>query len=189
MAQNKVNRAPRLFSIAAVAAALIVNTIGPQAHAQSAQAQTAQPAAALSADDFVQAVATLSLFSQRAGKLAQVLGQNNDLRRYGRDLADDAKPIQTLNQGLTAAKIDPPVITALPVNQADLLQTLHRVDDREFDRMFVDLQVEAQQTALAIIQTYAQTGDNPAVKSVAAKLQPVFQQRLAQALSMQKSVG
>ena len=185
MAHGKVNRVSRLFSIAAIAAALLVNTVGPQAHAQSAPAA----AAALSTDDFVQAVATLSMFSQRAGKLAQVLGQNNDVRRYGRDLADDQKPITTLNQGLSAAKIDPPVITSLPANQADILQSLHRVDDREFDRMFTDLQVEAQQTALAIIETYAQAGDNPAVKSVAAKLEPVFQQGLAQARSMQKAIG
>jgi putative membrane protein len=129
------------------------------------------------------------MFSQKAGKLAQILGQNNDVRRYGRDLADDAKPIQTLSQGLTAAKSDLPLITALPANQSDLLQTLHSVDNREFDRMFTDLQVEAQQTALSIIQTYAQTGENAAVKSVAARLAPVFQQRLTQALSMQKMVG
>ena len=196
MTQEKAARASRFHALVAVAAAVMVNAAAWQAYAQTAPSpsapdQGAQAAAAapMSTDDFVQAVATLSMFSQRAGKLAQVLGQNNDVRRYGRDLAEDAKPIQTLTQGLTAAKIDLPVITTLPANQADLLQTLHRVDDREFDRMFTDVQVEAQQTALAIIQTYAQTGDNPAVKSVAAKLTPVFQQRLAQALSMQKTVG
>ena len=186
MAQRKAHRVPRFLPIAAIATVLLVNVAAPQARAQSVPAQAA---AALSTDDFVQAVTTLSMFSQRAGKLAQVLGQNNDVRRYGRDLADDQKPIQTLNQGLAAAKIDPPTITALPSNQADVLQTLHRIEDREFDRMFTDLQVQAQQTALTIIQSYAQAGDNPAVKSVALKLATVFEQRLAQARAMQKAVG
>ena len=196
MAQRKIHRQAGLGAMAAIAAALMVNAVGFQAHAEntvapSAVAQASAPAAAasMSTDDFVQAVATLSIFSQHAGKLAQVMGQNNDVRRYGRDLADDQKPIQTLNQGLTAAKIDLPQIIALPANQADLLQTLNRTDVSEFDRMFTDLQVQAQQTALAVIQAYAQSGDNPAVKSLAVKLTPVFQQRLAQAKSMQKVTG
>ncbi len=188
MAHGNVDLASRFVFITAVAAALFLNLAGSQAQAQTSPAPVAA-ATPMSTDDFVQAVATLSTFSQRAGKLAQVMGQNNDLRRYARGLADDQKPLQTLNQGLAAAKIDPPVITVLPPNQADLLQTLNRVDTNEFDRMFTDLQVEVQQTALAVIQAYAQAGENPAVKSVAAKLEPVFQQRLAQARSMQKSIG
>lgn len=129
------------------------------------------------------------MFSQRAGKLAQILGQNTEVRRYGRNLAEDARPLQTLNQGLTTAKVDLPVITSLPDSQADQLKTLNRVDSSEFDRMFADLQVKAQQTVLTLIQIYVDTGDNPAVKSVAAKLAPVFQQRLTQARLMQKIVG
>ena len=186
MKQWQVHRRPRLRALAAIAAALLVNAAGVQAHAQGAAAAAAAP---LSTDDFVQAVATLSMFSQRAGKLAQIMGQNNDVRRYARDLAEDQKPVQVLNEGLTAAKIDPPVITTLPANQADLLQTLDRVAVGDFDRMFTDLQVQTQQTALAVIQAYAQGGDNPAVKALAARLAPMFQQRLAQARAMQKVTG
>jgi putative membrane protein len=186
MKQRQVHRRSRHYAMAAVAAALMVNAVGARAHAQSAEAPAAAP---LSTDDFVQAVATLSMFSQRAGKLGQIMGQNNDVRRYARDLADDQKPLQTLNQGLTAARIDMPTIIALPANQANLLQTLDRVDIGDFDRMFTDLQVQAQQTALAVVLAYAQSGDNPAVKALAAKLAPIFQQRLAQARSMQKVTG
>lgn len=194
MAQAMVNRKGLVLTGALTAALLASLSIpaGP-ALAQAAPAPAATPGASqgalLSTDDFIQAVATLSTFSQRAGKLAQVLGQNNDLRRYARDLADDQKALQTLNAGLAEAKIEPVSIITLPANQSDLLQTLHRSGDREFDRMFMDLQVQTQQEALAIVQAYAESGDNPALKATAVKLTSLFQQKLAQARSMAKSVG
>lgn len=185
VARQKIDRSFRRFAVAAVTALLMVNAGGDPALAQAPVAQTQ----ALSADDFVQAVTTLSMFSQRTGRLAQILGRDNEVRRYGLEVADDQKPLQTLNQGLAAAGIAAPVITALPANQADGLQTLNRVSDEEFDRMFADLQVQAQETALSVVEAYAQAGDNPALKAVAARLTPVFQQRLVQARAMRKTLG
>ncbi len=63
------------------------------------------------------------------------------------------------------------------------------MDNREFDRTFADMQVQTHQEALAIVQAYAQSGDNPALKAAAAKLAQPLQQRLAQARSMMKLVS
>jgi len=188
MAQTKVKQTRSVLICALVLAAFATGA-GPALAQAPAPVQGPAQSSVMSSDDFVMAIATLSTFSQRAGKLAQVLGQSNEVRRYGRDLADDQKTLQTLSQALAEARIDPPGLANLPANQADLLQTLHRTADRAFDRMFTDLQVQTQQEALAIVQAYAQSGDNPALKAAAAKLQPMFQQRLTQARSMQKAVG
>jgi putative membrane protein len=196
MITRKVNQvvAARLMAIAATALALNLIAMGANAQAEvstpsQSQVSATVSSALLSTPDFVEVMGTLSAFELQAGKMAQVLGQNNELRRFGRDVAQDQRTQQILNQGAAAGQVEAPPVAALPQNQADLLATLHRIDSREFDRMFIDMQVQTQQEALAIVQAYAQSGDNPALKAAAAKMVPVVQQRLGQARSMLKLVG
>jgi putative membrane protein len=168
-----------------LAAAVIVIAAGGLG--APARAQTAATAPLLSSADFLQVMANLAAMDQRAGKVAAVLGQNNDVRRYGRDLGDDNRIIQTMSQSLGGG-VSVPSANLAPA-QSDWLTSLHRVDNREFDRMFMDVQVQTHEQAAAISQVYAQSGDNPAVKALAAKLAPAFQQRAAQARGVLRVSG
>ena len=182
MARGKVVQKLTRTLLAAAVIALASGATAPRAQAQA-------PAAAplLSANDFVQVMANLAALDQQAGRVAAVLGQNNDVRRYGRDLGDDTRIKQIMSQSLGGAM---PVPNAnLAPAQSDWLTSLHRIDNREFDRMFMDMQVQTHEQAAAVSQVYAQSGDNPAVKAMAAKLAAAFQQRAAAARGVQRVSG
>jgi putative membrane protein len=77
----------------------------------------------------------------------------------------------TVNQDLTAAlqRNGTPVVTpaALDPRHQAMIGDLSTAQGPEFDRRFVIQQVVAHREAIAMLQNYAQNGDNPALRQLA----------------------
>ena len=76
--------------------------------------------------------------------------------------------------------------TALPKDLQDKLSDLGKAEN--FDKAYMDNQVDAHQAALDVLQRYAQDGDVPVIKAFAAATAPTVQQHLEKARVVRDAV-
>ncbi len=161
MAQAPVNAAPTVTAVTV--------TAGP-----------ALPTAA-----FIQSVASMDAFEQRAGKISQLMGNSLEVRALGKTMADDhAKNAAALTAAVASAQIAMPTADLSPA-QTEITKTLYSVPARDFDRAYITGEVASHTQALAVAQAYASGGDNAAVKTIAQNLIPAIQRHLDQARAIQ----
>ena len=154
----------------AVGATLAIWLGTGQALAQTAAADPVGPA--LPTVAFVQAVASVDSFEQRAGKVAQVMGSSLEVRKFSRTMVDDhAKSAMTLTDAVSKAQIAAPT-GDLSATQVGAVKDLYAIAPKDFDRTYMTGEVSSHQEALEAAQAYAAGGDNPAVKQLAAGLPP-----------------
>jgi putative membrane protein len=147
-----------------------------QALAQTAAADSVGPALPTAA--FVQAVASMDSFEQRAGKVAQVMGSSLEVRKFSRTMVDDhAKSAMTLTDTVSKAQIAAPS-SDLSATQTGAVKDLYAIAPKDFDRTYMTGEVTSHQEALEAAQAYAAGGDNPAVKAIATALVPAIQRHL-----------
>lgn len=84
---------------------------------------------------------------------------------------------QQIMAAAQSAGMTPPPPQLMPM-QAQMIQELQGLSGAEFDRAYVRQQRRAHQMALALHSTYANNGDTPQLKQVAATARPVVQQHL-----------
>ena len=67
-----------------------------------------------------------------------------------------------------------PIRTAVPLDarRVEMLNQLSAAEGRQFDRLYGRMQVMSHQEALAMFQSYAQTGDDPAMRAFAQQTIP-----------------
>jgi putative membrane protein len=79
----------------------------------------------------------------------------------------------------------PPPLSPMQQQMVDGL----RAAGPKFDRVYINQQVQAHELALHVHQTYAQGGDNPALRHTAEQIVPVVQHHLSMAEDIQSHVG
>jgi putative membrane protein len=75
----------------------------------------------------------------------------------------------------SGVRVPPP---ALEPKQASDVAALRAASGAERDRLYIEQQRMAHQEALMLHQTYAQSGDKPALQAVAGKITPVVQHHI-----------
>jgi len=158
------------------------------AAADGAMAEQADAAADASADGamantaqgFVNQAAMSDMYEIEAGKMAQANGKSQAVKDFGAMLVTD----HTKASGeLKAAAKSAPGVTAPAMldakKQADL-DALESAGDG-FDATFKSQQIAAHTAALALLRSYAEGGDNDALKAFAAKTAPAIEMHLAAA--------
>ncbi len=157
-------------------------TKGAATPAEQAATPDANPAATIptpsneaAAPDFVAKAAASDMFEVEAAKIAQKRSQNAEVKKFAGEMitahtkstADLKKAIADSGQTLTLP-------AALPSDLQGKLDDLNKADN--FDKAYMENQVDAHQAALDLLQRYAQDGDVPAIKAFAAATAPVVQQ-------------
>lgn len=143
-------------------------------------APAVDPNSPLAAPMYMQMAASSDLFEIQSGQLAQQMSQNMAVRNYGSMLvAHHNSTSSQMMAAATAAGLTPPPPALLPNHQAMLDQL--RAAGPNFDVAFRDVQVMAHQEALTLHQNYANGGDVPALRTVAAAAAPIVQQHLTSA--------
>ena len=152
-----------------------------------ADANAMAAAVPASASEFVDKAAASDLYEIEAGKLAAEKASDAAIKSFGQMLsADHAKSSADLKAA--AAKAEPAVTppTALPADKQAKVDALKAASGAEFDRLFVEQQIEAHSQALELLNSYAAGGDSQPLKEFAAKTAPVIQAHLDRALSLKK---
>ena len=148
------------------------------------QPMAGQPTRAASANtmQYVEAMANGNLFEIQSSQLALQKSRDARVRRFAQRMIDEHTRMQS--ELSTAVRTTGPsltVPTALDNRHSSAIQDLQGVTGREFDRMYLTAQINAHNEALVVNQNYAQIGDDPALKQLAANNVPVIQEHLTMA--------
>ncbi|WP_340645013.1 DUF4142 domain-containing protein [Phenylobacterium sp.] len=168
-------------------------TQGAATPAEQAMTPDANPAATIpspqneaAAVDFVPQAAASDMFEIEAAKIAQKRSANAEVKKFAGDMITaHTRSTAGLKKAIadSAQTITPPA--ALPSDLQGKLDDLNKADAKDFDKKYVDGQVDAHQGALNLMQRYAEDGDVMAIKAFAAATAPVVQGHLDTAKAMQ----
>lgn len=161
-------------------------TKGAATPAEQAATPDANPAATVptAADEtkaavFVDKAAASDMFEIAAAKTAQTRSTNAQVKKFAAMMIKDhTKSTAALKTAIadSGQALTPPDV--LPQDKLDVLNDLTKVDAKDFDKEYMDGQVDAHQAALNLLQRYAQDGDAPAIKAFAAATAPKVQAHL-----------
>ncbi|HEY9234009.1 MULTISPECIES: DUF4142 domain-containing protein [Phenylobacterium] len=162
-------------------------TKGAATPAEQAATPSANPAATIptpsneaAAPDFVNKAAASDMFEIEAAKIAQKRGQNAEVKKFAdKMIADHTAITANLKKAVADSGQAITLPTALPADLQDKLDDLNKAGN--FDRAYMDNQVDAHQAALDVMQRFAQDGDVPTIRSFAAATAPMIQQHHDQA--------
>jgi putative membrane protein len=166
-----------LAAASALGACTMDDTASPPPGAPMDMAPTAAPA-------YVRMAAASDLFEIRSGTLARNRARRPDVRAFADMLVGDhTTTTQQLMTAAHSAGLNPPPPMLMSM-QRDMMARLNAASGADFDRIFLDEQVQAHQMALSLHQNYAQSGDVPPLRAVAGSAVPIIQHHLDQAQSL-----
>jgi putative membrane protein len=171
-------------------------TKGAATPAEQAATPDANPAATVptpsneaKAPDFVAKAAASDMFEIEAAKVAQKRATNAEVKKFaGEMITAHTKSTADLKKAIadSGAAVTPPA--TLPSDLQGKLDDLNKADAKDFDKNYMDNQVDAHQAALDLLQRYAQDGDVAQIKAFAAATAPVVQQHLDMARTTRDAV-
>jgi putative membrane protein len=138
-----------------------------------------QPAVpALGAKDYVTKAAIGDLFEIESSNLALNKSKDKAVQDFAqmmvRDHTDSSNKIKAAVAG--NADLAPP--SKLDPQHETMLKQLKDADAQAFDNLYVQMQTAGHSDALTLHQTYAASGDNQALRKVAADIVPVVQMHM-----------
>jgi putative membrane protein len=144
----------------------------------------AQPAAsaasATSTDDFITAVRQSDDFERTTGRMAQQSGLTQGVRDYGAMMVTDhTKTTEDFKAAI--AKSGRPVPAEPPltrIQQQGVNSLKNQVGMPLFDSSYLAQQVRAHKQALALLQSYAQHGQDATLRAAAAHAVPIVEHHL-----------
>src|SRR5205823_2954043 len=135
--------------------------------------------------DFVVNLALDEAYQVQAGTIARQRATSQQIRRYADQLVE-GNTILTQRLGAVLQNNGTPVQipAALDPQHQTMINDLNVAQGPDFDRRYIVQQVVAHQQALGMLQNYARSGDNPALRQFAQQTLPTVQAglRLAQGL-------
>lgn len=124
----------------------------------------------------------------QSSKMMLAMAANPDVRRFAQMMIDDhTKTSAALMAAAKQASLGNS--TNLLPPEATMLKNLRSIDKSKAERLYVDQQVMAHEKALELHQGYAEHGDNPGLKAVAAEAVPIIQGHLDEIRRIQTAMG
>ena len=188
------------MAAAAAVAVLGVTACGRDAETDAADAPppTAIEAPAAPVEAALQPEGTAAGFTARAAlndmyeiessRIALQKSQDNDVKRFAQMMLDDHT--RTSNEG-RAVIAQQGVQVTLPERldepRRNLIDALNAAAPGEFDARYIDQQIQAHETTLGLMQTYARAGDNEAVRAWASRTAPAIENHLQMARGLKRT--
>lgn len=134
------------------------------------------------APGFLAHAGSANQYEIEASQLALQASANPAVRNLANVIiADHSAMGQQVAAAASAAGLAPPPPTLLPPDQAMLDQLRSAGSGMGFDMAYQQQQIAAHQQAIMMMQSYANSGDVPALRTVASGAIPVMQKHLAMA--------
>lgn len=180
-----------------VSAAALITACGQKADdANVAQQPDANPTATVptpaneaAAPDFVTKAAMSDMYEIEAAKVALARSKNADVKKFAQMMIDDhTKSTNNLKAAIAASGLTLTPPAALDDDHAKKVQDLKDKDAADFDKDYLNDQVDAHQAALDLMQRYANDGDNASIKGFAATTAPVVQGHYDQAKQLRDAM-
>jgi putative membrane protein len=150
--------------------------IGIAIFAASASAQSAPSTA-----DFVKTAAISDRFEVESSKLALEKKVAADQAFAQRMVQDHTQTTEQLKHLVHSNKVKEQLPAALDDQHKQMLEKLRGESGADFSKDYNEMQLNGHKEAVALFEAYAKSGDNPALKSWAAKTLPHLEEHLAMA--------
>ena len=164
-------------------------------NAEAAATPSANPASTdLSTTDvtkaanFVTMAAASDMFEVQSSKIALKRSGDAGVKAFAQMMIAAHTKTTAALKGLIAdqSNLSPP--TALPSDLQAKLDALGSVSPADFDKTYLDDQVDGHQSALNVMQRYAKDGDQEPLKQFAASTAPTVQQHLDKAKALRDAL-
>ncbi len=140
--------------------------------------------------DFITKAAQSDEFERREGRLAEFRGHDHQVKHFAKMMVKaHTKTTRDLKKAIKMAGMTPPPKPPLSDDQAQMLASLKSMHGHDFDKTYIDQQVQAHQMTLGVMQGYAQTGQPGPIRDAAASTAPLVQSHLDMAKDIQSHVG
>jgi putative membrane protein len=140
-------------------------------------------AAARTADLYVPAAAISDMYEIESSRIALERSQNADVKRFAQTMIDHhTKTTATLKQAAGGADVQLP--TAMDERRQGLVDNLRQAPAGGFDGVYKAQQIAAHEEALTLHRTYAEHGENAALKAAATAAVPIVEQHLTAARAL-----
>jgi putative membrane protein len=145
----------------------------------AAQAQTT-PTLSTTDATFINLAGTSGLAEVQLGELAQTKASNPAIRRFATQMATDhTRANQRLAALAQAKQMTAP--SSMDTLHTQVYQQLQNTRGRNFDKLYMDGQVQDHRTVVQAFQNEAQNGTDPDVRAFAQQNLPMMQQHLEMA--------
>jgi putative membrane protein len=130
---------------------------------------------------YVGMAAASDLFEIQSSQLALSRAQSSAVRDFAQMLVTHhTQTTQQLTAAAQASGMAPPA-PMLPPPVQRMMDELQGASGANFERVYLRQQIPAHEMALALHSNYAERGDTPALRAVAAAAVPIVQQHLDRA--------
>lgn len=161
--------------VLAQSATTTTTTTAPAASATMSMSQMTTPM-------FVQMAAMSDMFEIQTSQLALQKAGDAEVKRFAQMMIDHhTKMSSQLKAAVQAGNVSAPIPASLTGEKAQMVQQLQGMSGQQFDRMYLQGQVQGHQEALQLMKGYAQSGDNAALKAHAQAGAPIVQDHLQMA--------
>ena len=141
------------------------------------------------AGGFVTAAATSDMYEIQAAKLAEQNATNPAVKKFAaRMIKDHTASSDKLKALLAKGGINATLPTDLDERRKGLLDNLAKAKPADFDKMYVDQQVDAHDEAVTLLKGFIDHGDNDALKGFATSILPTVQEHQGMAKALQASM-
>jgi putative membrane protein len=140
------------------------------------------------APNFVTLVAASDMFEVQSSKIALQRSTDAGVKRFAQMMIEAHTKTTAKLKSLIAGESDLSPPTALPSDLQAKLDTLGSVSPADFDKTYLDDQVDGHQSTLNVMQRYAKDGDQEPLKQFAADTAPIVQQHLDKAKALRDAL-
>ncbi len=141
-----------------------------------------------SAGQFAQDLLASGMFEIQSSGLAENKSTNDAIKKFAQKMIHDhTEANQKLKETLKQANLPEPKY-GMNAHQQDLVNYLVAENGQEFDRTYVEDQIKGHKQAVSLLETYAQGGDNEALRKLASNLLPTIKEHLRLAEGLRGSV-
>ena len=137
-------------------------------------------------EGFLTNAAIADMYEIEAGRIASERAKSADLKAMGKMLVTDhTKMSSEMKTAAASAGANVTLPTQMDERRQGLIDNLKQAPADGFDQVFIGQQVAAHEESLTLHQTYAENGDNAALKALAAKNRPVIEKHLEHVRKLQ----
>jgi putative membrane protein len=183
----------RTLTLSGVAALSFAAVAGAQPMNGSAPMQSGPMQAGTMGDrtlDFITKAAQSDEFERREGRLAEQRSHNPHVKKFAAMMVSaHTKTTIGLKKAIREAGMTPPPPPMLTDDQTHRMDDLKGMHGPDFDKTYIDQQVQAHTDTLAVVQAYADHGRPGPIKDAAQKTAPLVQQHLDMAKDIQSHMG
>jgi putative membrane protein len=149
----------------------------------------AKPAVDRESARFVKNAATTDMFEIEAAKIALQNSRNEAVRSFAQRMIDDHERLSGHVKAAGKQHAGAGEAAQLERKHKVKLDELRRETGANFDRKYMEMQVQGHREALRLHQNYAKQGDDAALKKAASEAVPQIEQHLQQAQGLEKQTA